>query len=192
MARGTARRGRRTRQQRHAFRFKLEPSGKIITAWAKVIEPKSDVFLPLKSEHVKESMRQKGAGNTQTCSMAVCAQRESECFSHAVEGYIDWFYKRAFVVSKLNKNGLPSECYVYAHNDGIGQLNDTPGGQKKLLEELEAEGGERIIHLLVPPKSTGRNPKPHGWGKRDGKRSKTQPRGAKLRFAVAQMGAVSA
>ena len=182
---------KRTRHQKHAFRFKIEPGGKIITCWATVINATRDVFVPLKVEHVREAIKLNGVGNTQKCSMAICAQRESDCFPHEVEGYIDWFYHRAYIVSRVDKNGLPSECYVYAHSDGIGQLNDTPGGQRKLLEQLEEEGGERIIHLRVPPQSIGRNPKAHAAGRKDGSRTKVQPRGAKLRFAVAQAGGVA-
>jgi hypothetical protein len=184
---------RKTRQHQHAFRFKIESTGDIFVAWAKVIEPKADVFLPLKTEHVRESMRLKGVGNTQTCSMAVCALREKDNFSHAVEGYIDWTYTRAWVVSRRDrKTGMPSVCYVYDHSDSIGRLNDTRGGQKKLLAELEAEGGERIIHLKVPSKSTNKNLRVPASGRRDSTRTKIQPRGAKQRFAVAQAGAVPA
>jgi len=187
MARASSKR----RHQRHAFRFKIEPSGKIVTWWAKVIEAKRDVYLTLKAEHVRESIRLRGVGNTQTCSMAVCAQREQENFPHAVEGYIDWFYRRAFVVSRLDKNGMPRDCYVYEHSDGIGKLNDSKGGQQKLLETLEAEGGERIIHLRpIRRNPTAKHPPS---GRRDGSRTKAQsmPRGSKLRFAVANMGGVA-
>lgn len=178
------------REQRHAFRFKVGPDEKIITVWAKVIEAKRDVFLPLKAAHVRESIRQNGAGNTQTCSMAVCATANADNFPHKVEGYIDWFYSRAFVVSRLDKDGLPSRCYVYQHSDGIGKTNDTPGGQRKLLAELEAAGGERIIHLR-PITDDRRNRSPRKpEGRSDGSRTKIQSRGAKLRFAFASLGGV--
>lgn len=177
------------RQQKHAFRFRVGSTGKILTHWAKVINAKQDVYLPLKAEHVRRSIDLRGAGNTQTCSMAVCALANSECFPHKVEGYIDWFYRRAFVVSRLDKNGIPSECYVYAHSDGIGQMNDTPGGQRKLFNQLEKAGGERIIHLR-PVRATDSGTRSPPNGQRDGSRTKVQPRGAKLRFAVAELGGV--
>lgn len=173
---------------RHPFHFKLEPSGKIITCWAIVRVPRMDVTVSLKAEHARESIRLKGIGNTQTCAMAVCAFREKECFPHPVEGLIDWWYKRAFVVSKVNKNGLPSECYIYAHDDSIGRLNDTKGGQKKLLAQLEAEG-DRTIILRVPPASTNKDKIKRPTGRKGGPK-RLQPRGAKLRYAVAQMGGV--
>jgi hypothetical protein len=183
----------RKKRQRHAFLFKVKVAGKdkTFTHWARVFPAKRDIYLPLRADHVRRSIGLKGAGNTQTCSMSVCAQDNAEMFPHDVEGYIDWFYSRAFVVSRLDKNGIPCECYVYQHSDGIGRLNDTPGGQHKLLDELEAEGGERIIHLRPLRQFIHHKPgKPIGH--RDGSRTKVQPRGAKLRFAVAELGGVPA
>lgn len=182
---------RKFRSHRHAFRFKLG-TGHTMTHWAKVIPGKQDVYLPLKADHVRESIRLGGVGNTQTCSMAVCAVREKESFPHPVEGgYIDWFYSRCFVVSKLDKNGLPSECYEYAHSSDVAQLNDSHGGQKKLLAALESSG-DRIIHLRPVKRYDNHIPRSPPKGRRDGSRTKVQPRGAKLRFAVAQMGGVPA
>jgi hypothetical protein len=178
----------KTREKRHAFRFKIVPGGKIMTVWAKVLIPRCDVDVPLKAEHVRESIKLKGVGNTQTCTMAVCARREAASFPHKVEGYIDWYYERAWVVSRLDQNGWPCECYVYAHNDNIGRLNDTPAGQRKLLAQLVAEGGERIIHLSVPPRSTGRSHSGRQGSRNDGSRTRRHLRGTKLRWAVAGMG----
>ena len=181
---------RKARVLRHAFRFKMAHTGKVHTHWAKVIEAKQDVFIPLRAEHVRRSIELNGAGNSQTCSMAICAKANEDCFPHVVEGTIDWFYSRAFVVAQTDRNGLPRTCYVYAHGDGIAKMNDSPGGQRKLLKELEAVGGERIVHLrVVKNKTKARSP---GKGRRDGSRTKviSVPRGARLRWAVAQAGAV--
>jgi hypothetical protein len=178
------------RHSRHAFRFMVgsPEDQKTITCWAKVVPAKQDVFLPLKAGHVEKSIKLKGVGNTQCCSMAVCAYEEKDCFPHQVHGYIDWFYSRAFVVSKLDKNGLPAECYAYMHSDNIAKLNDSKGGQKTLLAELK-KGGDRIIHLRPVRGHDNKGPFPHR-SRQDGSRTKVQPRGAKLRFAVAQMGGV--
>lgn len=183
------------KSHKHAFRFQGGggKEAKIITCWAKVIRSTTGVYLALKAEHVRESIKRRGVGNTQTCSMAICAQSSQEAFPHSVEGFIDWFYSRAYVVSRCDKNGLPSECYLYEHSDGIAQLNDTKGGQKKLLEELEQAGGERIIHLRPAPRYKGGTAyRKTPAGRRDGSRTKVLARGAKLRFAVAQMGGVAA
>ena len=57
----------KARVLRHAFRFKIAHTGKILTHWAKVIEAKADVFIPLKAEHVRRSIDLNGAGNSKTC-----------------------------------------------------------------------------------------------------------------------------
>jgi len=168
------------------------PNGKIATIWAHVIPAKSDVYLPLRADHVRKSIELGGVGNTQTCAMAVCAARESHCFPHPVEGTIDWFYSRAYVVSAVDKNGLPSKCYEYRHNDKVAQLNDTKGGQKRLLADLEANGGERVVHLLpVKLGAAHRASKANRSSSRDGSRTRTVARGAALRFAVAEAGGVA-
>lgn len=181
-------------KHRHAFRFKVGPKDepKIVTFWAKVRQAKKDVYLKLRADDVRRSIKLGGVGTTDTCTMAVCTKRQPEEFSHPVEGYVDWFYTRAFVVSKCDKNGMPIECYEYMHNDSIAKLNDTRGGQKKLLAQLEANG-DRVIHLL-PVKNydyrVGRSPPP-GIG--NGSRTRViSAKGAALRFAVAQLGGVAA
>lgn len=123
--------------------------------------------------------------------MAVCAGDHAADFPHPVEGYIDWQYSRAYVVSKLDKNGMPIECYVYGHKDDIAKVNDTKGGQQRLLRELE-ERGDRVIRLY-PIQRGSHSTKPRGEGRRTGARS-SRPAGvgAKLRFAIAQLGGVPA
>jgi hypothetical protein len=179
---------------RHAFRFKVGPKdeSKVVTFWAKVKPGKRDIYLTLAADDVRRAIKLGGVGTTDTCTMAVCAKRQRDQFPHSVEGYVDWFYSRAFVVSKCDKNGMPVECYEYMHNDSIAKLNDTRGGQKKLLAQLEAKG-DRIIHLLPVKRydhHTRRSP-PKGVG--DGSRTKViRSKGAALRFAAAQMGGVAA
>lgn len=179
---------KKRKSPRHAFIFKTHGGGQI-TAWAKVRRPKKAVLLELKASDVQASMMLGGVGNTQTCTMAVCAKRQADAFPHAVEGYIDWQYSRAYVVTKINKvTGLPCECVVYKHQDRVAQINDSKGGQKKLLDDL-LRNGDRIIRLYPPPKQTK---KPGvARGRKTGERS---PRigsvGARLRFAVAELGGV--
>jgi hypothetical protein len=129
------------RSHRHLFLFKipdlLRPGKtKVIKSWAKVINATSPVELKLKAEDVQRSMQMDGIGNTQTCSMAICANRQADSFKHPVEGYIDWQYSRAYVVTKLNKDGLPCECVCYGHWDDVARVNDSKGGQKQLLADL--------------------------------------------------------
>src|SRR5262252_565765 len=122
-----------------------------------------------------------------TCPMATCANANKEIFPHDFEGYIDWTYTRCYVVSKLDERGLPSECYCYLHRDGIGKLNDSPGGQRKLLKELIAQG-PRTIRLSPMRLRFGQSRK--GSGRNDGSRTSVPKvlRGAHLRYAVAHLG----
>lgn len=179
--------------KRHKFEFEIEVNGKTkkIYNWAEVIRATKPVTLILTADHVRRSIELKGVGNTMTCSMAICTNTHIDRFPHPVIGYIDWWYGRAYVASKLSKeNGLPSVCYVYEHRDGIGRMNDSLAGQKKLLAEL-IKNGPREIKLL--PVSTGSHRssgrslgKP--VGNRDGSRSSDRFKGAKLRTAVATLG----
>lgn len=178
---------------RHIFRFKIEANegekAKVLIAKATVTRARKAVDLILKAEDVRRSIKLKGVGNTQTCSMAVCAKRQSDAFPHPVEGYIDWQYARAFVVSKVSKQtGLPVACVVYRHGDDIAKLNDSKGGQEKLLAQLEAEG-DRVIRLRPivvraarPNRTTGKRTGSHS--------SRPAAVGAKLRFAMAHLGGV--
>jgi len=173
---------------RHYFRFKITGADRVIVAPAKVKRPRKSVKLVLTSSHVKRSIKAGGVGNTQTCSMAMCALDHRDVFPHPVEGYIDWFSQRAYVVSKISaQTGLPSECYVYAHHDNIAQLNDSPGGQRQLLRLLETHG-DRVVNLYPPPIPKERPGRPRG--RNTGERSKPRLVGAKLRYANAQLGGV--
>lgn len=184
------------RKYRHSFRFKVstvDGETKIFKAPAAVRKAKAPVSLILTADDVRQSMKLKGVGNTQTCSMACCTKRLAKSFPHPVEGFIDWQYSRAYVVSRIDKEtGLPAECVIYYHSDNIAQLNDSRGGQKTLLADLEANG-PREINLLPVPKWRPREPnRPRGRddGSRLGKVRAIPARGAKLRYAVALLGGV--
>lgn len=180
------------RRNGHAFRFKItdgEGKSQTLVAWAKVVDAKKPVKLHLTAEDVRRSIAMDGAGNTQTCTMAVCAKRQKAQFPHPTEGYIDWRYRRAFVVSKIDgKTRMPSECVVYEHNDTIAQLNDSKGGQAKLLQSLERNGDRDIslhpVHCY--PKAEHKN----AGDKKRKTPHRLSSRGANLRFAVAKLGGV--
>jgi hypothetical protein len=173
------------RPSRHTFRFKIEVDGekpRIHSVKAKVTRARKPVTLILTEADVERSMALKGVGNTQTCSMAVCAKRQADAFPHPVEGYIDWQYSSAYVVTKVSKeNGMPSACVAYRHNDEIAQLNDSRDGQKKLLAKLRENGPRkiRLLPIVYKPREKGR---PRGAN--DGSRqSRPHAVGAKARFA---------
>lgn len=179
---------------RHTFVFKIQAGEgektKVLKAKATVRRATKSVDLILTADDVRRSIKLKGVGNTQTCSMAVCAKRHADAFPHPVEGFIDWQYRRAFVVSKVGKaTGLPVACVVYEHHSKIAKLNDSKGGQKKLLAQLETDG-DLMIRLLPVRQREHKPGKP--TGRRDGSRSsRPAGSGAKLRFAVAQLGGVA-
>lgn len=185
---------KRKGNNRHAFRFKVTTNDgetQVMTAWAKVVHATKKVKLVLTAEHVRRSMKLGGIGNTQTCSMAVCAKEQAERFPHPVNGYIDWQYSRAYVVTKVSKaHGMPTACVVYTHTDDIAKLNDTKNGQAKLLKDLEAKG-ERVVHLRPIQRRLTNHVRPKGF-RTDGTRSsRPAARGAHLRFAMAQLGGVA-
>lgn len=174
---------------RHTFLYKWEDNnGKehVIKAKAKVRHPSRAVTLTIKPEHVLKSIRRKGVGHTANCAMAICTTDHTESFPHKVEGHIDWTYTRAFVVSKVDRNGLPSECYVYDHWDDVARLNDTLNGQQKLLRQLQEEGPRQIT--LTPKRLRSKKGRSGKGRKKTGARDiERRLRGGKLRYAVAQL-----
>ena len=176
---------------RHYFRFRFD-DGREFVAQAKVRLPKRAVTLTLTADNVQRSIDANGVGNTQTCAMAMCARAQRDAFPHPVDGFIDWYYRRAYVVSKVDRHGLPAECYVYAHNDQIAHLNDSRGGQKALLRDLIANG-DRTIRLLVPPTRAPEKRTHIPTGNKTGTRDRTVSLGvgAKRRYAVAHLGGVA-
>lgn len=178
---------------RHSFGFKVRTNDgetRIIKAKAKMIKARKPVTLVLTAEDVESSIKQGGVGNTQTCSMAICAKRLAHAFPHPVDGYIDWTYSRAYVVTKV-RNGLPIECVAYTHYDDIAKINDSKNGQKKLLADLKANGPRTV--RLFPAPATARRETGRPRGKDDGSRTKiASSYGAKRRFAQALLGGVAA
>ncbi len=159
---------------KHYYRFTIKGAegekDRHFFSKATVRIPRRAVVLPLTAEHVRRSINLGGIANTQTCSMAVCTIEHKESFQHPVVGFVDWYYNRAYVASKMGKDGLPSECYVYEHRDSVARLNDSKGGQTKLLHALE-ENGPRVVKLYPPrpsPERPGRK-----RGKNTGERSRS-------------------
>ena len=178
---------------RHPFAYKLvngDGTSKLRKAWAVVKYTTKPVEMVLTAAHIRKSIKAKGAGTTSACAVAICSYNHSDAFPHNAEGHIDFNYTRAFVVSKVDKIGLPCECYVYEHDArDIAFLNDTPGGQKKLLAMIEKDGP--ITVTLKPHRvrsKIGRSGAGRGkTGVRDP--DKKNLKGAKLRYAVYKMGA---
>lgn len=176
-------------EHRHEFLFECKrPDGTKyeMKIPAKVRTPKKKVEFHITEEDVLRSMKLRGVGNSQTCTVACGLWRDSTAFSHPVVGPIEFFHSTCFVGSKNDKRGHVAECYRYKHNfAAIAKTNDKPGGQKALLEKIKRDGP--ITITLWPRKRRDRS-KMGGTGHgSDGTRS-TRLIGAKLRHANAMAG----
>ena len=179
-------------QQRWPFRHKLK-NGKVLTFWMKAIPAKRHAHPELDAKHVRESIRREGVGDTQNCTEACMVQDNAKEFDHPVEGTVDFGYRRVAVVSqlykeprRLNRNTkriVWGECVIYEHRHAnIAKLNDSPKGQQKLLEMLEANGPMRQTFSPLPvlAKRTWQAPK---TGKRTGSRTRFKRGKARASFA---------
>jgi hypothetical protein len=183
-----------TARVRHPFLYRLENgdgTSKVRKAWAIVKYATKDVPLTLTAPHLRRSIKAQGAGTTSHCAVAICTYNHSDAFPHNVEGHIDFNYTRAFVVSKVDKHGLPSHCVVYEHEArNIAKLNDTPGGQQKLLERVERDGPITLTLKAHRTRSeAGRKGSAVGRKKSGVRDPATKGlRGAKLRYTVYKLG----
>jgi hypothetical protein len=121
-------------------------------------------------------------GMSITCANAECALRQNgEAFPHPV--YLAEFTdNRAYIVDKLNKQGVPISCVVYAHKQGKFQKQFDTKGKRSLAKMSGAEG----FFVLSPiGKRTGSSkPQPNPGG-RYGTRKSAISRGAIARAARA-------
>jgi hypothetical protein len=177
---------------RHPFLYRLENgdgTGKVRKKMATVEYTTKPVVIELTAAHVRKSMQKEGAGNTSSCSVAICTYNHADAFPHPVEGHIDFNYSRAFVVSKVDRFGLPEKCKVYEHNArDIAKLNDTPGGQQKLLDRIERDGP--ITITFRPHRVRSEIGRSGAGRKTTGARDAMKVKGAKLRYAVYKLGSM--
>lgn len=167
------------RQTKYPFRFKVTGAdGKVHTmiVWVLARFASKPVDLVVTADHVKRSIALNGVGNTQNCTMAICTMDHKDSFPHAVDGFVDWTYRRAVVVTALSKRThMPSRCIVYNHNSRVAHLNDSIGGQKELLRQIE-RNGPITVHLRPLKSTVGYAPKTKRGAaskNRDAKRSET-------------------
>jgi hypothetical protein len=179
-------------QVRHLFLYKLQlPDGgeKLMRHAAKVVHATEPVALQLDAGTVERSMKIDGAGNTAKCSGSVCIYEHRDLFPHPVIGWTDFTYSRAFIASKLDSHGLPSECVAYEHdNNAMARLNDGPDGHKKLLAKIRKYGP--ITLRLKPYRPRSEVGRPGAHRATTGVRSPLRRIGANLRFAVLVAGSL--
>ena len=175
------------RWPRHPFRWVipgLDGKEKMISVYTPVTLAKDEVELTLTADDVRKSIEEKGAGNAMTCAMAQCVHRNSTSFSHPVIGAIEWTTTGAFIVTKLSpRTGMPTRCIKYWHRDKVARLNDSPGGQKKLLKIIEANGPLTVT--LLPAKHRPYQPRSNGEARNGNKTRQTFGIGASARFTYA-------
>jgi len=176
--------------QKHYFHFTL-PNGKVTRVACKVRYGTKTVELPLTAEHVRKSIDAEGYGNTQTCVMAICVKDRADVFPHSVDGYVDWTYNRAYVVSKTDKNGWPCECVIYSHDDEVAKEFDKrkEDGVIDLWKKLEKEGPRTItLHPVKARKGEARKYPKERKNERKKVPHRKQPKGAALRFGIVSLG----
>jgi len=186
---------RKTAQVRHIFYTAIlnEVTGKeiIVPHPVKVVYATKPARLFLGESHVLKSIQLNGVGDLTKCSMAICGHAHRDAFGHPIapSGWLDWGYSRCWVASKdSKKNGLPIECVCYEHNDRIAHLNDSKGGQQKLLKMIQENGP---IEIILKPMRRRSEPGRSGAGRvNSGARAplKTYLKGAKLRRVMARVG----
>lgn len=184
---------RKIRERGVVFRFK-DYHGGIIPMHVKVRYATMPANVTVTEDDVIKSISLHGVGNCQTCTMACSVRRQPEQFNHPIagNGFVEWTKNRAYVVSKVSKDGQLLECVCYQHNDNIADLNDTAGGQRKLLKQIQ-EKGPRVVRLY-PTKPERPREKGRPRGKNTGERStptrSLRAKGAKRRFIFAQQGGI--
>lgn len=156
----------------------------------------------LTAEHVKNAMEQGGVKNMSLCSGTQCASSAetkevlrgvlpSNVLDRGEFGmYADFQMHRVFILGKLDKLGLPSVSFGFAHNDpDVPKINDLgKEGQELLYRDLLKNGPREIQLSQVPLGNKGdRNP-PTGKKGKGGKGGKGH--GAKRRFANVSLGQV--
>lgn len=185
--------------RRHYFLFKINTGEKesIFKVATKVRYARKKVMIVLTEDNAKRAIDNKGYGNSQTCVMATCVKSQAEVFPHPVDGYVDWTYNRAYVVSKVDKKtGLPSECVVYRHEDKTAKNfdSDKEEGLIELWKDLRDNGSREVqLHPITSRDGEFAETKKRKRNPLDKKRKrntphKIQPKGANLRFGIAKLG----
>jgi hypothetical protein len=142
--------------------------------------------LVLTAEHVRESIRLNGAGDTTKCPGSICVQCHANLFRHKVIGMIDFTTSRLFIESRQNKLGHPIDCYGYEHDGKIPNMVDnTPEGLRRLLAYIEEHGP--ITFRIKPYRKRSEEGRPGRDRKGTGVR-KNQYKKAKLRRLKVQTG----
>lgn len=160
------------RKYRHLFRLGGFGGNQTVNIAVPVSDARSTVRLPRKEADVIAGK----PGMAVACANAQCSMVNPGVFSHPV--YLAEFTRtHAYIVDRLSRQGQPTHCVRYRHDDGgwIAKF-DKPGGKAKLIRSGDAE---RTVTLSPPQKHKYRPGRPKGT--QDGSRSKSMPHGATRR-----------
>jgi hypothetical protein len=138
-----------------------------------------EVFLTREAVDVLKSKK----GATIGCTNSRCAARlGSSVFGHKV--YLVEFTKTScYVVDKIDKNGQPTHCVWYKHNDGETiDLNDQIHDRLELIQRIKLH---KKVRLFPPVSRAGQKTTdgthPAGPRNQETDRRKAVPHGALLR-----------
>lgn len=171
---------------RHIFKYQTRNRKVHEMAFA-VIRASNAVELELHPSHVEESIKRNGVADSQNCSGACLIQDSAEKFGHEVEGTVDFYPTRAFVVAEMfreprrlkrgSKLMIWGVCHEYTHSSPVWKYNDSKGGQAKLLAKLRKEGPMKIVLRPTYEQDNSGSPKPGGnpRGPKQGIRKKRRP-----------------
>jgi hypothetical protein len=158
-------RGFQKSRKTHTIHYVL-PNGKKKAIKADVYAGKTGFDLTVTMADLERAEKLGGVGTTQTCMMAVCADRHADMVPHPFET-VEWTESRAYFITEWRPNRNP-KCIVYRHDDKMAAMFDSPSGRRELRKILKAEGKISVqLHPVpVPGSRSGTNPKGKNFGAR--------------------------
>lgn len=126
---------------RHTFHFGVPGRDGTVSIPCPVSRGKTTITITRSLDDVKKGK----PGMAMACADMVCAQRHKDKFPHKIH-FAEFTRSRAYIVDEM-KNGIPTHCVVYEHDDNSIPLFDKRGGKQKLIRE---GGAERKITLRPP------------------------------------------
>jgi hypothetical protein len=147
---------------------------------AKARIPMSDAKTNVKLHRLPVDAYNGIPGMAMECMNSQCGLREAEKFTEHRVFLMEFTDTRAFVVDRLNAQGMPAHCVRYYHHQMDEQREfDKPGGKQRLLA---AGLVEKDIHLLAPTKSTRHIPNPNPRPRNENGRETGPRRGSLARW----------
>src|SRR5262245_19067216 len=136
-----ARRKQKLLKQRHTLKFFVPGLREPMVLKIPMSDATSEVELHREVIDLKNGIR----GTAVECMNAQCGLRLARAFSHPVF-LVEFTDTRAFVVDKLNRQGMPVHCVRYYHHEGDEQREfDKKGGKQKLVRSGKAKKTFKLL-----------------------------------------------